>query len=212
MSRIAVVAGATGLVGGALLRRLAAQHEYAEVRVLGRRPPSYEAGKLRFIHADFEDLAAVAAELAVDDIYCCLGTTLRKAGGRAAFERVDYHMVVNLARAAHQAGAKRLLVISAVGASVHAPAFYSRVKARMEQAVSEIPFAAVHILRPSLLLGARDESRPAEFLGQKAAPLLAPLLMGPLKKYRPVEAANVADAMVRLALSDATGVRIHHFF
>lgn len=210
MPRTALIAGATGLVGSALLRQLAAHAGYAEVRALGRRPPALEAGNIRFVASDFGNLGQLRAELAVDDVFCCLGTTLRKAGSRAAFERVDYHMVVDLARAAHQAGAKRFLVVSAVGASARSPAFYSRVKARMEQAVAEVPFEAVHVVRPSLLLGDRAEHRPGERLAQKVSPLLSLALVGPLAKYRPVAAADVAAALVRCAGSDARGVRIHH--
>jgi uncharacterized protein YbjT (DUF2867 family) len=208
--RTALIAGATGLVGAALLRRLAADADYAEVRVLGRRPPPLEAGKIRFVASDFSNLAELASELAVDDVFCCLGTTLRQAGSRAAFERVDYHMVVDLARAAHKAGAKRFLVVSAVGASARSPAFYSRVKARMEQAVGEIPFEAVHVVRPSLLLGARAEFRPGERLAQLAAPLLSLALVGPLAKYRAVEADAVAAALARLARANTRGVHVHH--
>ena len=209
MSRTALVAGATGLVGGALLRQLLARSEYGEIRVLGRRPPALEAGMLRFVASDFTNLGELGAELAADDVYCCLGTTLRKAGSRAAFERVDYHMVVDLARAAHKAGARRFLVVSAVGASKASPAFYSRVKARMEAAVSELPFESVQIVRPSLLLGARTELRAGERLGQKLAPLLSPFMVGPLAKYRPVEAAAVAAALVQLAFADVRGTHVH---
>ena len=210
MSRVAVIAGATGLVGRLLLRRLAADANYREIRVLGRRAPAHADAKVRFVATDFSGLAAQAAALAADDVFCCLGTTIRTAGSQAAFERVDYHMVVDLARAAHQAGAKRFLVVSAVGASERAAAFYSRVKGRMEQAVRQLPFQAVHIVRPSLLLGERAERRPAEKLGQRVAPLLAPLLQGPLAKYRAVPAQDVADALVALARSPATGVHVHH--
>ncbi|MGH8482344.1 MAG: NAD-dependent epimerase/dehydratase family protein [Nevskiaceae bacterium] len=210
MGRVAVIAGATGLVGSALLRRLLDDARYAEVRVLGRRRPAAVAGKVRFIETDFTDLAAHAATLAVDDVFCCLGTTIRAAGSQAAFERVDYHMVVDLARAAHQAGAKHFLVVSAVGASGHAAAFYSRVKGRMERAVRELPFAAVHIVRPSLLLGERAESRLGERAAQLISPLLSPLLRGPLAKYRAVPAEDVAAALVVLAKSDATGAHMHH--
>jgi uncharacterized protein YbjT (DUF2867 family) len=210
MARTALVAGATGLVGAALLRRLLDQPEYAEIRVIGRRPPPLEAGRIRRVASDFTNLGELAAELAVDDVYCCLGTTLRKAGSRAAFERVDYHMVVDLARAARQAGAKRFLVVSAVGASAAAPAFYSRVKARMEKAVAALPFEAVHVVRPSLLLGERGEHRPGERAAQQLAPLLSAFLRGPLAKYRPVHADEVAAALVRLALSDERGVHVVH--
>ena len=210
MSRTAVIAGATGLVGAALLARLAADPRYAELRVLGRRAPASAGPKVRFIATDFSDLAAHAAALAADDVFCCLGTTIRAAGSQAAFERVDFHMVVDLARAAHKAGARRFFVVSSVGASERAAAFYSRVKGRMERAVRELPFTAVHIVRPSLLLGERAERRPGEQVAQRVAPWLAPVLQGPLAKYRAVPAADVADALVTLAHGTATGAHVHH--
>jgi uncharacterized protein YbjT (DUF2867 family) len=210
MARTALVAGATGLVGTALLQLLATDAEYREVRVLGRRPPAQAGAKVRFIESDFGTLAALARELAVDDVFCCLGTTIRKAGSQEAFERVDFRMVVDLARATQQAGAKRFLVVSAVGASAHAAAFYSRVKGRMEQAVRELPFEAVHIVRPSLLLGDRAERRPAEQAAQVVAPWLAPVLRGPLAKYRAVPADEVAAALVTLARRPAKGAHVHH--
>ncbi len=210
MPRTALVAGATGMVGTLLLRQLAASNDYAEVRVLGRRQPAQEHPKFRFIATDFSDLDKHAAPLAVDDVFCCLGTTIRKAGSRPAFERVDYHMVVDLARAARKAGAKRFLVVSSVGASERSPAFYSRVKGRMEQAVAAVGFEAVHIVRPSLLLGVRDERRPGERLAQFAAPLLSPLLAGPLAKYRAVDGDAVATALLQLARRPDSGVHVHH--
>jgi uncharacterized protein YbjT (DUF2867 family) len=210
MARTALVAGATGLVGSALLQRLATDAGYREVRVLGRRPPAQAGGKTRFIESDFGNLAALSRELAVDDVFCCLGTTIRKAGSQEAFERVDYHMVVDLARAAQQAGAKRFIVVSAVGASERAAAFYSRVKGRMERAVRELPFEAVHVVRPSLLLGHRAERRPGEQAAQVVAPWLAPVLRGPLAKYRSVRAEDVAAALVTLARRPAKGAHVHH--
>jgi uncharacterized protein YbjT (DUF2867 family) len=210
MARTAVVAGATGLVGTILLRQLAQDARYSEVRVLGRRPPAQGHAKFRFVETDFSDLAAHAGALAADDVFCCLGTTIRKAGSQPAFERVDFHMVVDLARAAHKAGAKRFLVVSAVGASERAAAFYSRVKGRMESAVSQLPFEAVHIVRPSLLIGDRAERRPAEHAAQIFAPLLASLLRGGLAKYKAVPAEDVSTALVELAQRPATGVHVHH--
>ena len=210
MSRIALVAGATGLIGSRLLPQLLADARYAQVKVLTRRPLPLQHAKLQVLQTDYNDLGALGAALAADDVYCCLGTTLKTAGSREAFERVDYHMVVDLAQAAHAAGAQRFLVISSVGTSARALAFYSRVKARMEQAVSQISFAATHILRPSLLLGARQEHRAGEAVAQKAAPLLRALLHGPLARYRPVEATAVARTMIELAFSERVSVHIHH--
>ncbi len=211
MSRTALVAGPTGLVGRLLVKRLLANPAYTRVIALTRHPLPESGAKLAQLQTDYGDLKQLKGALAADDVFCCLGTTLRKAGSRAAFERVDYHMVVELARAAKAAGARQFLVVSAVGAAPKFPApFYSRVKARMEQAVAEIGFEAVHVLRPSLLLGARAERRIAEDLAQRLAPLVAPLFVGPLKKYRPVDADEVAAALERLALEDRKGVQVHH--
>ena len=211
MARTALIAGPTGLVGRLLLDRLLANPQYSRVTVLTRRTLGRSDPKLVEVETDYSDLEKLGDRLAADDVFCCLGTTLAKAGSRAAFERVDYHMVVELARATKQAGAKQFLVVSAVGAAPRFPApFYSRVKARMEQAVSEIGFDAVHIVRPSLLLGSRGERRIAEDIAQKVAPLLAPLFIGPLKKYRPVPADAVASALEQLASRPAPGARIHH--
>lgn len=209
MARTALIAGATGLVGSALLRQLTSDSTWSEVRVIGRRPPPLEAGRIRFVSSDFSNLDELATDLGADDVYCCLGTTIRTAGSREAFERVDYHYVVDLARAAQAAGAKRFLVVSAVGASASAATFYSRVKGRMEQAVMALPFEAVHVVQPSLLLGDRKEHRPGEALAQKLSPLLSSLMRGPLTKYRPVRDTEVAVALVELAKSGARGAHRH---
>lgn len=210
MTRTALVAGPTGLVGQKLLQRLLLDPAYTEVRALSRRALAQSHARLRVIQTDYYNLAALGEALKVDDVFCCLGTTLRTAGSRAAFEDVDLRMVVELARASRAAGARHFLVVSAVGASERSAAFYSRVKGRMEAAVSALDFEAVHIVRPSLLLGARAESRPGEALAQKVMPALAPLLRGPLEKYRAVEAADVAEALLRLALRGDRGVHVHH--
>ena len=208
MSRTALIAGSTGLVGQALLEMLLESPAYDRIAAVGRRalPPH---PKLEFLESDFEDLGKLGKKLAADDVYCCLGTTTAKAGGQAGLERVDYHMVVDLARAARAAGARQFLVVSAMGASLRSPAFYSRVKGRMERAVAEAGYDTVHIFQPSLLLGPRGERRSADELAQKLAPLLMPLFMGPLQPYKPVRAGEVAEAMLKLALQPASGVHVH---
>lgn len=210
MSKTALVAGATGLVGRLLLQGLLAHPAYGEVRALTRRALDIGSPRLKTLITDYAGLDALGSELAVDEVFCCLGTTLRKAGSRAAFERVDHGMVLDLARATRAAGARSLLVVSAVGSSEHSPSFYSRVKARMEQDVSALGFDTVQILRPSLLLGTREESRPAEELSQRLSPVLAPLLRGRLARYRPVRGSAVAEALVTLAQRAERGVHVHH--
>lgn len=209
MSRTALVAGATGLIGQQLLRRLLDSGAYARIKVLTRRPLHIEDSRIETLQTDFSDL--VSLDLKADDVYCCLGTTLREAGSREAFERVDFHLVNNLAVAARAQGAQQFLVISAIGSSTASPSFYSRVKGRMEAAVSALGYRTVHILQPSLLLGARNNRirRPAEDLAQKLSSVVMPLFVGPLKKYRPVRAEEVADAMLKLAFDGERGVHRH---
>ncbi|WP_028081023.1 NAD-dependent epimerase/dehydratase family protein [Solimonas soli] len=210
MSRSALVAGATGLVGQRVVERLLRDPAYARVCVVARRPLPIAHPQLTTLISDFADLAALGPRLAADDVFCCLGTTLRRAGSRAAFADVDCRMVVDLARAARAAGAHQFLVISSVGASARALSFYLRVKGRMEAEIAGLGFAAVQILRPSLLLGERGEHRPGEAFAQRGAPLLERIARGPLQRYRPVSADAVAEAMLRLALRGERGVQVHH--
>ena len=214
MPRTALLAGATGLVGGQLLRLLSSAPDYDRIVAIGRRAPvetdQSVRRKLTTVISDFSDLPERGDQIAADDVFCCLGSTLAAAGSRTEFERIDHHLVVALAQAARAAGARRLLVVSAAGSSATSLSFYSRVKARMEQAVSGLGYDSVEILRPSLLLGERAESRPAERAAQRVAPLLAPLLPGPLRRYQAVSAEAVAAAMLELARRGQAGVHIRH--
>lgn len=210
MKHSALVAGATGLIGRHLLQRLLRDPAYQEIRILVRRDPGLRHPRLQTLVCDFHDFELLGSALGAQDVFCCLGTTLKTAGSREAFEDVDYRMVVELAHHSLRGGAQQFLAISAIGASTLSPSFYSRVKGRMEAAVSEMAFDAVHILRPSLLLGERGEARSGEDIAQKLSPYLSPLLAGPLSRYRPIPADEVADAMLSLALRGQPGLHIHH--
>lgn len=209
MSATALIAGATGLVGTQLLPELLAAAEYQRVTVLGRRAPPQTHPKLEVCISDFSNLPMLQGALVCDDVFCCLGTTLRAAGSREAFERVDYQMVADLARWTRAAGASRFFLVSALGSSARSLSFYARVKARAEAAVAQAGFETVHILRPSLLLGERAESRPLEALGRQLAPLLNPLLLGPLRPMRGIAASLVAQSMLTLARRRQSGVQVH---
>lgn len=206
--RVALLAGATGLVGEALLAQLLDDPAYATVVTVGRRAPR-SPGRSRFVASSTLTPSLSDIGQRVDDAFCCLGTTRRKAGSRAAFEQVDFHLVLAFARAAHAAGARRFIVVSSLGASARSLSFYLRVKARMEEAVSEVGFQAVHVLRPSLLTGARGEARFAEDLAQQLLGRLAPLMRGPLAGYRPVAADTVAASMRAAAHMSRAGFYIH---
>ncbi len=209
MPKTALVAGFTGLVGRHLLDGLIQSDHYAEIKAVGRHAPAASDDRLRYLRSDLNDPKRLGATLAADDAFCCLGTTLKSAGSRAAFERVDFHMVVEFARAAHANGARRFFLVSSLSAAPKSRVFYSRVKGRAEEAVTAIGFDALHILRPSLLLGERKESRIVEKIAQKLSPIFNPLLIGPLRSYRAIGAQNVAQAMLRLADGEDVGNFVH---
>mgnify|MGYP001948481969 CR=1 FL=1 len=210
MSRIALVAGHTGLVGHHLLAALLEDQSYDGIKAVGRRPPAFEHPRLQLIQTELGDLRQCQDRLQGDDAFCCLGTTQKAAGSRTAFERVDFHMVVDFARVAHAAGARRLFLVSSLSASARSPVYYSRVKGRTERAVSDIGYDTVHVVRPSLLLGARQDARPGEALAQRLAPILNALIPHPLRRYRAVPAIEVAQALVTLAQRQQSGTHIHH--
>jgi uncharacterized protein YbjT (DUF2867 family) len=159
---------------------------------------------------DFDRLT-VADIAGADDIFCALGTTIKKAGSQAAFRNVDYDAIVNLARAGVEAGAKKFVLVSSIGADPSSGNFYLRVKGETEQAVSGLPFEAVHIMRPSLLLGRRDELRTGEGFAQAIMPMLSWALVGRMRKYRAIPADTIARAMVQVAGLPVTGVHVYDY-
>lgn len=206
--RTALLAGATGLTGGHLLSLLLADSRYTLVHALVRKPGLPSHPRLQEHAFDYDHPAALSAST-MDDVFCCLGTTIKKAGSQAAFRKVDFDYVVNLAHLARKSGAKRFLVISSLGANAHSPVFYSRVKGEMENAVRDTGFDELHIFQPSLLLGNRHESRLAERAGIAASGIIAPFMFGPMRKYRPVEAQTVAVAMLKAAWANRRGNHVY---
>jgi uncharacterized protein YbjT (DUF2867 family) len=204
-TRNALVAGASGLVGGLLLEELLESPLYREVCSLGRRDLPKQHPKLTQRTVDFARLEGEALP-AADDAFCCLGTTIKKAGSQEAFRAVDHDAVVAFARAARKAGARRFLVVTALGADPRSRIFYNRVKGEAEEALKGVGFESLIILRPSLLLGERAEHRP----GERAA-IVATKVLGPLLRPfggRPIEARTVARAMMALARGATGGVRV----
>ena len=197
--RTALVVGASGLIGSFLLKRLLDSPAYARVTVWARRPLAVTHPKLAVEIVDFARLAERRVE--AQDVFCCLGTTIKQARSQDAFRRVDHDYPVALAKAAARDGAKRLLVVSALGASPHSGVFYSRVKGEMEAAVRAAGVAQTSFFRPSLLSGPRKEERTGEKIGLVVGKLLGPLL----GKYRPIHADLVAAAMQKVAERDLPG-------
>jgi uncharacterized protein YbjT (DUF2867 family) len=158
---------------------------------------------------DFGDLHASAGTFTADQVFICLGTTMRKAGSREAFRRVDFDAVVAAAEATLAAGARDAFLVSSVGADPAARGFYLRTKGEAEAAVAALPFRSVQIVRPSILTGQRRESRPLERIGILLARALTPIMVGSARRYRPIEAKRVARALVVIARDPRPGVHIH---
>ncbi len=208
-SRTALLLGATGLVGGHCLDRLLADEAYRAVVTLGRRPLGRAHPRLVHHVVDFDRLAGRAALFAVDDVFCCLGTTIGQAGSRAAFRTVDVTYPVAAAELALAQGAAQYLLVSSLGADTRSLFFYSRAKGEAEAAVCALPFEGVYVMRPSLLTGQRDQERTGERMAEAVLGALSFALRGPLRAYRPIAARTVAAAMVAAAKQQPGGVRVY---
>jgi uncharacterized protein YbjT (DUF2867 family) len=201
MHRIALLAGATGLVGRHLLPLLLDDRDVAEVVVLTRRLLATPHPKLQQGVVDFDQLTNFVLP-PVDDFYCCLGTTIRQAGSEEAQRRVDFVYPLTIAGMALAAGATRCLFVSAMGANARSRVFYSRTKGEAEDALARLPFQTVFAFRPSLLAGERSEFRAGE---RAALALMQPLSFLFPARYRPIAAADVARAMLACANSAKVG-------
>jgi len=197
MAKHALLAGASGLVGDRCLARLLDHAAYDRVTVFSRRPLAMSHAKLRVELVDFNDIQALGERC--DDIFCCLGTTIKTAGSQQAFRRVDHDYPLVLAKLGKAEGAQQFLLVSALGADAHSSIFYSRVKGETERDIAAIGLPRVVFMRPSILLGERHEQRPGERAGIFVGKLIAPLLRGRLRKYRPIHADEVAAAMLYAA-------------
>jgi len=209
--RAALLAGATGLIGGHVLDLLLADPDWAGVTALVRRPLDRGHEKLDARVVDFDHLEELPDPPPADDVFCCLGSTMKKAGSKAAFRKVDHDYVVATARLGLAGGARRFLLVSSVGASASSMNFYARVKGEAEDSVAALGYPALHVFQPSILIGQRQESRPGERLGIVMAGVVNRLIVGPLRRYRGIAAETVAAAMIGAAKSDAEGRRVYTF-
>jgi uncharacterized protein YbjT (DUF2867 family) len=199
----ALVAGASGLVGGEVLARLVRSDAYSRIIVLTRRNLGAlaEQPKVRQVITGFDRLEAVRDQIGADHVFCALGTTIRKAGSQARFREVDHDYPVRLAKLALAQGARHFSVVSALGASRRSTFFYSRVKGEMEEALRGMKWPSLAIFRPSVIAGERKESRPLERLGEHLL-RLAPAT------WRPVAASDIATAMVAVAIESPPGLTV----
>jgi uncharacterized protein YbjT (DUF2867 family) len=210
-SRTAVVLGASGLVGGFCLRVLVDDADYTRVLTFGRRelPPLTRAKVTQRV----ADLGSLNVEdfRGAQDVFSALGTTIRKAGSQAAFRKIDFELPLRAAHEALKAGAEQFVVVSSVGADPQSKNFYLRTKGELEQELARLPFRAVHIFRPSLLIGKRQEFRLGESLAIAIAPALDLLALGPLRRYHSIRAETVGKAMVGAAKQGTSGTSVYEY-
>ncbi|MBB6670311.1 oxidoreductase [Cohnella nanjingensis] len=198
--KTAILAGATGLVGRSLLRRLLADERYGAVVALTRRPLAEGHPKLISLVVNFDELEKRSESLpAAEDWYCALGTTIKQAGSQAAFRAVDHDYPLALGRIAASRGAAQMMIVTAMGANAGSGIFYNRVKGEIERDLGALPLPALRIFRPSLLLGDRAQFRTGERFASVLMRATAPLMIGALRKYRAVHADTVAAAMIAAA-------------
>lgn len=210
-NKTALLLGGSGLVGAFCLQALLADPAYASVISVARRELTGDRHP-RLVQKIIEFGGLASLELPpVNDAFCALGTTIRTAGSHEAFRRVDLEFPLAAARQSLKFGARQFLLVSSVGADPKSKNFYLRTKGDVEQALTSLPFQAVHIFRPSLLLGQRAESRTGESLAIVAARIFQFLCVGPLRKYHPVSASKVGHAMVAAAMSNANGRFVYEY-
>jgi uncharacterized protein YbjT (DUF2867 family) len=204
--KTALVAGSTGLIGSQLLQLLLNDNYYDVVKAISRKPLGFTHPKLESIVLDFDRLTEHKDKLKADDVFCCLGTTIKKVKTKEKFLKVDFDYPVELARLTRKGGAEQYLLVSALGADKKSKIFYNQVKGEVEAAISGIDFKSHHIFRPSLLMGDRKENRSGEEAGKvffKYFGFLVP------KKYKGIESIKVARAMQKIASQRLQGLHIH---
>lgn len=208
MPKTIILAGSSGLIGSHLLQLCLESTQVAKVICLNRRKVLGEHPKLEERIIDFNHLVSLPDFPEADAVCCCLGTTMKKAGSKEAFRKVDYHYTLDLGKAARNQGIPHLLLVSSLGASTQTSNFYLKTKGEIEEALNRLAFPSLTLLRPSFLLGERKENRVAENIGKWIFQTFGFLLAGPLKKYKAIHANTVARAMLNSILKEKPGTMI----
>ena len=208
MDKTALVFGSSGLVGSELTKQLLTDDRYKIIKIFVRKSLLPGNPKIVQIIDPLVDTEKISAEIIGNDFFCCLGTTIKKAGSKKFFEWVDLELPVRIAQIAARNKVEKFLVVSSIGANANSGNFYLRTKGTMEKKVMENHFEHIYILRPSMLLGKRNEFRFLEVMGKVFMNLLSVLMLGPIRKYRGIQASRVAKAMIKLANSSYKDVVI----
>ncbi|MEL6589083.1 MAG: oxidoreductase [Bacteroidota bacterium] len=203
-NKTALLLGATGMIGSIVMDLLLQDDRYDRVVAFSRRELPLSHPKLQLEIVDFQKMATHGEAFTGDDLFCCLGTTMKKAGSEEAFRFVDYEIPLEAAKIAQSQGLKHYLIITAMGADVKSFFFYNRVKGEIERDLSELALPKLSILQPGLLLGERNEQRLGESIAQQVSKVFSPLLPN---NYKPISGQSVASAMVKIANQESEQLR-----
>jgi uncharacterized protein YbjT (DUF2867 family) len=207
-SRTAIVFGATGLVGHALVEELLKSELYNAIKIFVRNKTEYSSERtIEEYVIDFSKLNEYSEKITGEDLFVCLGTTIKKAGSVAKMEEIDRDIPLKIASIASANGVKRICVISSIGANAASSNYYLRIKGEMEEGILSLKFDSIGVVRPSMLLGTRKEKRTGEAIGKVFIKIFGFLLSGRFLKYRGIEAKNVAVAMISI-MNNLTGKEI----
>ncbi|HSH52113.1 MAG TPA: NAD-dependent epimerase/dehydratase family protein [Bacteroidales bacterium] len=198
MQKTAIVFGASGLTGSYLVKELTQNEQYQTIKAFNRRTQNYNNAKIKEHLINFNQLNEYAHEFKADDVFCCLGTTLKKAGSKENFFEIDHDLPLQIARICQNNHCDTFIAISSIGANAKSSNYYIRTKGLMEQNILNLNFRYQAFVRPSMLLGSRTESRPAETFGKIMMKVFGFLFMGNLKKFRGIHAQTVAKAMINI--------------
>ncbi|WP_075591322.1 NAD(P)H-binding protein [Labilibacter marinus] len=206
-AKTAIIIGATGLTGSILLERLIADDSYSTIKLFSRKPCHQKSSKIKEFLGDIINLEEFKGEFTGDEVFCCIGTTAAKTKDKYVYERIDVGIPSKAAKLAKENQISTFIVISALGADVNSKVFYNRIKGKMEESVLSQEMNSTYILRPSLILGNRNERRIGERLATVFMAILQPILIGKIKKYRGIEATSIAICMHKLTqLNRASGI------
>lgn len=206
MKKTALIFGATGLVGNLCLEMLVASNLYSKIIVLSRKRITPPLLNVENIITDFETLELIKNSIQADDIFCAMGTTIKKAGSQEKFTKIDYEIPLQIAQIAKANGAKKFVLVSAIGADANSKIFYSRTKGNLENAIEKLNYESLIILQPSILLGEREDFRLGEIVGKSVMKSLSYFFVGSLKPYKGIEAKTIAKAMVAKAFKPSKKV------
>lgn len=199
----ALVIGSTGLVGKSLVNQLISSGNYSQITAIVRKKNSFDNSKITELVVDFDNMETL--EFQADHIFCCLGTTIKTAGSKEAFRKVDHDYPIAFARKGLKSNTQLFAIVTAMGASAKSSIFYNRVKGQVENELSQLAYPHLGIFRPSMLLGDRNEARLGEKIGKQFMKLFEFIIPA---KYKAIHVDTVARAMIKYAKKPGKGITI----